>query len=366
MKSEHRMPPDTLQLLTLSIRHSAHGEIGYITAIHVRRLCYGLFLEVMDVDTELFAITSAIFNKYREIRPWLVENEYHKGSGLWGQELNEGNLMIVLCVSVDAEYRKQGVASWALQQLYASQYVEKEDKILCWPSPIPRPPSDQWVTVFDGIVEFFRKIGYRRVGATSFFAYSQDAEHPSRKKSYLEDFDPDEKFSIEDDPHPRLPLHDAIFKDDSEKIVDVVENAHAHDPTSISSPDTHGFRPIFVAVEKKNIHALRALISLGLSDEDFNSRDNGDHLTPLEACSAAMCSSRDLEEILMYDGWKGYSDISLHIKATLKRAMGHPMPPTNEEYVAKKKWGCICGKCHGGWLSPRMLIRLHGEISERS
>jgi hypothetical protein len=119
-------------------------------------------------------------------------------------------------------------------------------------------------------------------------------------------------------------------------------------------------------VEKKNIFALRALISLGLSDEDFNSRDNGDHLTPLEACSAAMCSSRELEEILMYDGWKGYSDISLHIKATLKRAMGHPMPPTNEEYVAKKKWGCTCGKCHGGWLSPRMLIRLHGEISERS
>jgi hypothetical protein len=106
MKSEHRMPPDTLQLLTLSVRHSAHGEIGYITAIHVRRLCYGLFLEVMDVDTELFTITSAIFDKYREIRPWLVENEYHKGSGLWGRELNEGNLMIVLCVSVDAEVQR--------------------------------------------------------------------------------------------------------------------------------------------------------------------------------------------------------------------------------------------------------------------
>ncbi|KAF7330361.1 hypothetical protein MVEN_02474400 [Mycena venus] len=162
MKNEHRMPPDTLQLFTLTIRHPTHGEIGYITAIRVqhRRQCraWGTFLELMDVDTELFTIASSLSNKYGELRPCIVDNEYYKGTGVWGPELNDGNLIIVLCVSVDIAYRKQGVASWGFQRLYASQYVEREDKMLCWPSPIPRPPSDQWIPVFDRIVEIFRKI----------------------------------------------------------------------------------------------------------------------------------------------------------------------------------------------------------------
>ncbi|KAJ6448897.1 hypothetical protein C8R45DRAFT_1045588 [Mycena sanguinolenta] len=359
MPDEHRMPPDTLKLLTLSIRHPQHGRIGDITAIRVQRRCEGMFLEVMDVDTELFNITSAIFDKYREVRPWLVDNEYHKGSGVWGRELgDDGSLVVVLCVHVDPKYRKQGVSSWALHQLYASEYVERNDNILCWPSPIPRPPSGQWIPVFDGIVEFFRKAGYRRVGRISFFAYSQDPEHPSRKMSYLDDFDED-VFSVEERSHLDLNLHNAIMQDNSEKIVEVIQNAHALDPRSISAPDMHGFRPIFIAVGGKNLPALRTLISLSVSAEDFNCRNNKDHLTPLEACNANMCSMRDFEEIFGF--WNGYSDISLRIKAALKRAMGHPMPPTDEEYVALKKWGCTCGNCVEGWLSPRTLIRLQDE-----
>ncbi|KAF7375117.1 Ankyrin repeat family protein [Mycena sanguinolenta] len=359
MPYEHRMPPDTLQLITLSIRHPQHGKIGDVTAIRVQRRCEGIFLEVMDVETELFTITSAIFDKYREVRPWLVDNEYHRGSGVWGRELgDDGNLIIVLCVHIDAKYRKQGVGTWGLYQLYASEYVERNDKILCWPSPIPRPPSDQWISIFDGIVAFFRKAGYRRVGRTPFFGYSQDPEHPSRQLSYLDDFDED-VFSTEEGSHPGLSLQTAIIQDNSEKIVSIIQNAHALDPRSISLPDVHGFRPIFVAVRIKNLLALRTLISLGVSAEDFNCRNNKDHLTPLEACNADMCSQRDFEEIFKF--WEGYSDISLHIKATLKRAMGHPMPPTDEEYVAQKKWGCTCGNCLEGWLSPRTLIRLKDE-----
>ncbi|KAK7032909.1 ankyrin repeat family protein [Favolaschia claudopus] len=362
LKHEHRMRPDTLQSLMLSIKHPSYGEIGYISATRVqyRSGGYGLFLETMDVDNELFAIGSALFDKYGEIRPWLVDNEYHKGSGLWGRELNEGKLIIIRCVSVDPAYRKQGLGSWALQRLYSSEYVDKDDKILCWPSPIPRPPSEQWIPVFDGIVEFFRKAGYRRVGRTSFFAYSLDPEHPSRKLAYSDDLDPEDNFNAKG-PQPRLALQDAIFEDKSEKVAEVIKDAYTRDPSSIALPDVHGFRPIFVAVKSNNLHAVRTLISLGLSDQDFDSRENGNHMTPLEACSADMCFNREFEEILVHQGWKGYSETSLLIKAALKRAMKHPMPQTDTEYVASNKWGCSCGKCYDGWLSGRTLIRLQAE-----
>ncbi|KAJ7746590.1 hypothetical protein B0H16DRAFT_1320895 [Mycena metata] len=352
------MHPETLQLLTLSILHPKHGKLGDVTAVLVNSRCSNLFLEVMDIDTELFTIGSAIFDKYGEIRPWLVDGEYSKGSGVWGRELNDGKLFFVFCVSVEPQYRNQGIASWALQQLYASEYVHKDDKFLCWPSPVPRPPSEQWVTAFDGIVDFFRKVGYRRVGATAFFAYSQDPDHPSRTKDRLDDFDPDYTFSTSG-PHPRSALYDAISADKSENIVQVIQDAHAKDPSCIHQPDSHGFRPIHIAVMSDNLHALRTLIALGLTDDDFHSRQNGDHLTPLEALSGEMCESREFQEIFKREGWEGHSNTKLQLEAMLKRAMGHPMPATDDEYISKKKWGCTCDKCHGGWLSPRTMIRLH-------
>ncbi|KAJ6577319.1 hypothetical protein B0H19DRAFT_1119156 [Mycena capillaripes] len=344
MKYEHRMSPDTLQLLTLSVRHPTRGEIGSITAVRVQHRCDGIFLEVMDVDTELFTIASNLFDKYGELRPWIIEHEYYKGSGVWGRELNQGRLVFIFCVSVDPPYRKQGIASWALQRLYASEHVERDDKMLCWPSPIPRPPPDEWLTTFDGIVDFFRK----------------DPNHPSRNTDHLQDFDPDETYSIKG-PHPRLSLQDAIFQDKTQKIIEVIHSMYTKDPSCIHLPDVNGFRPIFVAVKSDNLDALRALISLGLSDADFNSRANGDHLTPLEACNEDMRCSREFAEIFRRDGWQGHSDTSLYIKATLKRAMGHPMPGTDEEYVNKKRWGCTCNKCHSGWLSQQTLMRLQDE-----
>ncbi|KAJ7454838.1 hypothetical protein FB451DRAFT_1565231 [Mycena latifolia] len=357
MHHEHRMSPNTLELLTLTIHHPKYKEIGSVTAVRVQNRCRGFFLEVMDVDTELFTIGSTLFDKYGEIRPWLVDNEYHKGSGVWGRELNNGRLFFVLCVFVDSPYRKQGIGSWALEQLYASEYVEEEDKFICWPSPIPRPPQEQWVRAFSGIVDFFRKTGYRRIGGTSFFAYSQDPTHPSRKMDRTDDFGPDGKFT--GNAELRFALHDAIFNDKSENIVQLIQNVHAKDPSSIHQPDSNGFRPIFVAVKSSNLCAVRTLISVGLSADDFYSRDNGDHLLPLEACNDDMRCSRELEEIFIPGGWR--SDTSLLIKGALKRAMGHPMPETDEGYVAKKKWGCTCNKCHDGWLSPRTMMRPKDE-----
>ncbi|KAJ7510312.1 hypothetical protein B0H11DRAFT_1183595 [Mycena galericulata] len=364
MKYAHRLSPDTLELLELSIRHPKYSEIGTVTAVLIHRgRCYsdGMFLEVMDADGELFTIASTLFDKYGQVRSWLVDDEYHKGSGVWGRELNAGRLVFVFCVSVKEPYRTQGVGSWALQQLYASEHIEKTDQLICWPSPIPRPPSEQWVPVFDGIVHFFRKAGYRRIGGTSFFAFSQDPDHPSRKTHIVDDFDPDERFMDCDELFVRRALQDAIHDDTSEKIVQVIRDAHADDPKCIHQPDSRGFRPLFVAVKSNNLHAVRTLLALGISEEDFNSRENGDHITPLEALHGGMRSNREFQEIFAHQLWRGHSDTDLLMEAALKRAMGHPMPATDAEWVVKKKWGCTCDKCFGGWLSPRVLRRIADE-----
>jgi hypothetical protein len=147
------MELDTLKLLTLTVDRPEKKKIVLVSAVLMKHRCYGQFLEVMDIDTELFTIGSALFNKYGEIRHWLVDNEFHKGSGAWGRELNDGRLVFLLAVSVDApvsftafmgaaelsfflsfwQDRKQGLGTWALEQLYTSKYIKEDDKILCWP-----------------------------------------------------------------------------------------------------------------------------------------------------------------------------------------------------------------------------------------
>jgi hypothetical protein len=106
-----------------------------------------------------------------------------------------------------------------------------------------------------------------------------------------------------------------------------------------------------------NLVALQTLISCGLSEDDFYSRENGEWLTPLEACNKELRADREFQEIFMRAGWSGYSEVGLRMKSALKRAMGASIHMTDEEYVSKKKWGCTCGACLGGWLSPRTVMR---------
>ena len=129
--------------------------------------------------------------------------------------------------------------------------------------------------------------------------------------------------------------------------------------------DTNGFMPVHVAAVNENIHALRVLLELDPSGivEDLKDRKNKDGVTPLEGLESSMRSTKEFLETLM-GAWKGYSDDGLKCEYILKRAMGLPMvvnkSEEEEDYIKKKKFGCTCGKCTDGWLSPRMRFRLLG------
>jgi hypothetical protein len=128
--------------------------------------------------------------------------------------------------------------------------------------------------------------------------------------------------------------------------------------------DIHGLTPVHVAAASENAHALRALLSLdphGIA-EDLKDRKNKDGLTPLEGLETSMRSTRECMETLV-GVWKGYSDDALSCEYLLKKALGLPMMAVGEgEYIKKRKFGCTCGVCTDGWLSPRMRFQLLGEF----
>ena len=53
----------------------------------------GRFLELIGYQLGHTHSFGEVFDNRGHIRPWLVENEYYKGTGCWGTEMDEGYLM---------------------------------------------------------------------------------------------------------------------------------------------------------------------------------------------------------------------------------------------------------------------------------
>ncbi|KAF9245245.1 hypothetical protein BU15DRAFT_41028 [Melanogaster broomeanus] len=366
--------PRLIENISLTLQHPEAGTVGEIAASKIRRSgTRGQLLYALDAESdELLQFGTKVIDKYGRFRPWLVENDYHKGTGCWGTQIDENKAPILYISDVsipNPELREKGFGSTMLRLLFRSGHLWDNGFAACWPVP-----DDEFMRVGTNEAEiqteqervnhFFRLNGFRRIGRTQFFGYSPNPSHPSRLLPIENDIDPEPNLQQSHLVNPFLPpepeilpvLHTAVARDKTPSVATTIHAARGVDPTSLSAQDQQGLRPIYVAVAAENLPAVRALLSSGVR-EDLFKRDNVESMTPLEECAKTMKATRDFSETLIGD-WNGYSDESLLIKAALKRAMGHEMPSTDEEYAKERKYGCSCGRCVAGWLSPKMQFRL--------
>ncbi|KAK0499665.1 ankyrin repeat family protein [Armillaria luteobubalina] len=360
-----------MKSIQISVAHPIYGSVGSLNALHIfRSRCSNRFLEAMDIeDEEMNTFGSTLFDKFGRIKPHIITKGYRSGTGCWGEELSEGQIIYITYIDVNEKYQRQGIGSLMLNKLFDSKHVQDEDFVMCWPSPISREKSDD-----PGVFSFFRKNNFRRVGRTKFFGYSPSPHHPSRLvqpendagyvgdsfcapspteeelKIYGPDFFRNQREEI-------FPLHYSIVGNMTPAITDTIQSFFDKDPSSISCPDPDGLRPIFIATASQNFHAVRKLLELGVRYDLFN-YENGDGLTPLEMLQGSMRSLREFSETLLLC-WNGYPDSSLRIEYLLKNAMNISVDGlSDDEYVSRNKYGCTCGRCDAGWLSLRMRFQL--------
>ncbi|TCD68456.1 hypothetical protein EIP91_010742 [Steccherinum ochraceum] len=91
-----------------------------------------------DVTAELYQFALKFFDNNGMPKPEFMVNDYHKGPGCFGAELNESGLIYVEKVKVKREYRNQGLGGWALRQFFYSDQVNDSDFIVVWPGPYRR------------------------------------------------------------------------------------------------------------------------------------------------------------------------------------------------------------------------------------
>jgi len=97
--------PKAISHSTLKAIHPTLGDLGRLNAIRIiRQNCRGDFHQVMDAySQELHEFSVTLFDKFGYVRPWFIENGKGKGTGCWGRELNWGNLIYVMDMSVEPE-----------------------------------------------------------------------------------------------------------------------------------------------------------------------------------------------------------------------------------------------------------------------
>ncbi|PCH42308.1 hypothetical protein WOLCODRAFT_143973 [Wolfiporia cocos MD-104 SS10] len=360
-----------MKRIRVNVLHPVHGKIASMSLLQIKRFQSREredFLQMLDEDEdELANFSRTLFDKFGNVRPWLVEDEIFKGTGCWGTELNEGILYYLYYVDVRVEALKgQGLGSWTLNQFLMSERLNVEDIVITWPSPIPTREKSkvQWEEETARAIAFARKNGFRRIGQTQYFAFSPDRNHPSR--AILPDQDVEEmKLPSDADSHQgdgalRASLHHKIFDKESE-IEKTIRDAFAEDPTSIRKRDPLGFTPLHVAAASANSTAVKVLLELGVQHDALD-RENDVCLTPLMLCKNNLRLARELSEMLAIV-WQGYKHEDLLVEAMLKRAMGEEVGQ-DSGYVQRNKWGCTCGNCIGGWLSPLMIHRLTGHADQ--
>ncbi|THH28394.1 hypothetical protein EUX98_g5790 [Antrodiella citrinella] len=288
-------------------------------------------------------------------------------------------------LTVTAKYRRVGICSLMVQKLLESDRFGPADFLVA-NELLEHDPETNLSEKEQRIsqIAFLHRNHFRRIGRTSCMICSFDSNHPSRHLSpdnepgsnetlYLVGApDKSEQLFLMKILHAEMvtsesemhTLHNAIrhytlkgaLKDRQMKPIDVsIRECCSRNPAKLHEQDHRGLTPLHTAAMYSDLLSVKTLLELG-AREDLTKRDNTDGMTPYEFIAEIMGRQRRQEE-MRHGRWSGHPDQSLEIAWTFEKAQNENVG-TFQEYITKRKWGCTCGACIDGWMSPRMRFRI--------
>lgn len=356
------------------------------------------FYEEMEApDNETMDLALELFDRYGRIKEEICEHALRKGSGVWKSELNDGSILLIKDVKVESQYRRKRVGSKLVLHILEEAMRKSPDVAYAFASTaIYNDDRTSPAISVDGVASFLRTLQFRRVGLTPWLALARDKEHPSRRLPAAEDPDlqPEIDSILDSDSDPEVivcnpdftqtrlkqsewdtrftgkpakkkpsittrnrPLHYAVK---SLTDMDALNFLRSHarggdsDKFSLKSIDGRGDSVLHVAARASKPQCTQWLLQQ--PDIEAFSKANHEGYTPLEALEAQLENQRVRTPFgnnrmnLLSDKFDGFDKPSVTCLLLL-RGVEEP----SSEQRRRARFGCSCGNCIEGFLSPRML-----------
>ena len=216
---------------------------------------------------------------------------------------------------------------------------------------------------------YWRAMGFRRIGSSPYFCLAKDAKHPAHLLTLQDDYTRPAALwfptrgDVQDFPLLGPVPNQGNFEQTTLKDIEAKELLEAriqfHPATHPSwlSVDRHGNNILHILAREYKTEALTWILSLPFADS-LRSVRNLEGETPLEALETQIESDRSFREIglarvVMADDFSGLASNQLQCLRQLKRLEN----PSHDE-LRRLCFGCTCGLCLGGFLSPRVAYSL--------
>ncbi|KAH1415672.1 hypothetical protein KXX64_005770, partial [Aspergillus fumigatus] len=304
-----------------------------------------------------------LLDRYGRLKQEFKDHPFKKGSGVWRAGLDGDDIFLIENLEIDRQYRRCGLGSRLVRAmletvesgtLYYTAIVRPSalngNELQC-ESAAGRTTTE--LTSEDISKSFWRSSGFRRIGSSSWFGFASEAKHPSRHLSRADDYElPDVALGRLD-----LRLQNDLIKaltsgdNDYAEVLSRLFDGVAKDDPRWKLTDADGNTVLHFAATK--IRPISVQWILSRTTELLHQRNN-DGETPLDALLAKLENIRttdyyNLEAEDVSDYFSGFSDAAVSCLMSLNGSN----EGTDDEWQ-RLKYGCTCGRCISGFLSPRM------------
>jgi GNAT superfamily N-acetyltransferase len=380
------------QIDTVATRYST--EIATCDAKLIRRdqISSAFWIQMEEPSHETSCLGFDLFDRYGRLNREFYEHSFKKGSGAWGSELDRGDILLFEKISVTPQHRRDGLGTQIVQAIL-EKIRPKTNRFVAFVSPgyltdeVDEGGKGEW-REHQAISElFFRSLGFRRVGVSSWFAFVDNPSHPSRQLKASDDWnEPDNSYDTACIPqsarqafaslsNPKLPGGECVSQLQKDMPADFQD-------ASWSAVDEDGNNILHLAAIHAKLEAIQYILSCR---RDLASNRNRAGDSPLEALKAKMESIRtravhgELTSVCA-DKFAGFSQRIIACIAALSDSEIFNLDEISPDLIneissaaeeikrnpkiqlalhsLRLRYGCTCGECIGGFLSPRMRFAL--------
>ncbi|KAL6896377.1 hypothetical protein GGI43DRAFT_410944 [Trichoderma evansii] len=352
----------------LSKKTNANGKpdcIGSCSSVLIDRdrIRPVFYNAIHQPSEETSSMGFGLFDRYGRLKLAFKKDSVRSGSGIWGDELNCGDILLIDQVRIDKRYRRQGIGQEMVRVILQKALARCDPETFvaiarsaAITSEVRDECEDKSYEEEDAIYDrerrtvecFLRSLGFRRIGYTEWFAFAAgDAQHACHSLPADQDFDPPE-------PTPGQTTNAVLetllcafdkTKEDAVRLglaQKAFESYGPEDDTWVST-DRNGNTLLHHVAISENPACIKWIVEK--CPHLITIRNlSGD--TPFDSCQEHLENIHNEEGL---DKFNGHSQLFVEILSNLK-GLSNP----SQEELQRLKYGCTCGQCQGGFLSPRM------------